>query len=153
MKIWNFGIVGAGLIADFHAKAIRHIKNAKLIGICGTNNEKVRKLAEKHNCKIFGSYSEMLQSDEIDIVTIATPSGAHMEPTIEAAHCGKHVLCEKPLEISLDRIDSMIKAHEKAGTYLGGIFNFRFDETTQVIKRAINTGRLGVITYAAVHIP
>jgi len=65
MKIWNFGIIGAGLIADFHAKAIQNIKNARLIGICGTNQGKLRKLAEKYNCKTFSSYSEMLSSDEI----------------------------------------------------------------------------------------
>src|SRR5674476_164839 len=99
MKIWNFGIIGAGLIADFHAKAIQNITNAKLIGICGTNQEKVKKLAGKYNCRIFNSYGEMLRSGEIDIVTIATPRGAHMEPAIEAARFGKHVICEKPLEI------------------------------------------------------
>ncbi len=95
----------------------------------------------------------MLKSDEIEIVMIATPSGAHMEPAIEAAKYGKHVLCEKPIEIKLDRIDSMIEAHNKAGTYLGGIFNLRYNETTQIIKKAIDSQRLGVITYASVHIP
>ncbi|NQU51241.1 MAG: Gfo/Idh/MocA family oxidoreductase [Bacteroidetes bacterium] len=153
MKKWNFGIIGAGLIADFHAKAIQSLDNAQLVGICGTNQEKAEKLAKKYSCKIFSSYSEMLASNEIEIVTIATPSGAHMEPTIEAAQNGKHVLCEKPLEINLNRIDRMIEAHAKAGTYLGGIFNFRFDDTTQIIKKAIDANRLGVITYAAVHVP
>src|SRR5450759_2708139 len=99
MKIWNFGIIGAGLIADFHAKAIQSLQNAKLIGICGSNPEKVRILAEKYNCKIFSGYEEMLRSGEIEIVTIATPSGTHMQPAIEAARHGKHVICEKPLEI------------------------------------------------------
>jgi UDP-N-acetyl-2-amino-2-deoxyglucuronate dehydrogenase len=152
MKIYNFGIIGAGLIADFHAKAIQSLENAKLVGICG-NQEKASILAEKYNCKKFNSYKEMLESDEIEIVTIATPSGAHMEPAVEAAQNGKHVLCEKPLEIQLDRIDRMIEAHAKTGTYLGGIFNFRFDETTEIIKKAIDAGRLGVITYAAVYVP
>jgi UDP-N-acetyl-2-amino-2-deoxyglucuronate dehydrogenase len=152
MKRYNFGIIGAGLIADFHAKAIQSLENAKLVGICG-NQEKASILAEKYNCKKFNSYKEMLESDEIEIVTIATPSGAHMEPAVEAAQNGKHVLCEKPLEIQLDRIDRMIEAHAKTGTYLGGIFNFRFDETTGIIKKAIDAGRLGVITYAAVYVP
>ena len=123
MKKWKFGIIGAGLIADFHAKAIDSLENSTLSGICGTNQEKAKKLAKKYNCKVFNSYSEMLDSDKIDIVTIATPSGAHMEPAIEAAGKGKYVLCEKPIEISLERMDNMIEAHAKAGTYLGGIFN------------------------------
>lgn len=153
MKKWKFGIIGAGLIADFHAKAIQRLENATLAGISGTNQKKANKLAKKYGCKVFESYSEMLASDEIDVVTIATPSGAHMEPTIAAAKFGKHVLCEKPIEINLERIDRMIEAHKNAGTYLGGIFNFRFDDTTEIIKKAIDDGRLGTITYAAVYVP
>ena len=153
MKVWNFGIIGAGLIADFHAKAIQSLDNAKLVGICGTNQDKAQKLAEKYNCKKYNDYSAMLRAGDIDVVTIATPSGAHMEPAVEAAKYGKHVLCEKPLEITLARIDKMIQAHADAGTSLGGIFNFRFEDTTEVIKAAVERGRLGTITYAAVYVP
>jgi predicted dehydrogenase len=153
MKTWNFGIIGAGLIADFHAKAINSLENARLIGICGSNTEKVRNLAAKYNCRIFSDHTEMLCSDEIDIVTIATPSGAHMDPVIEAAHHGKHVICEKPLEISLQRIDRMIDAHFAAGTRLGGIFNYRFNETLNYLKSAIENERFGTITCASVHVP
>ena len=138
MKIWNFGIIGAGLIADFHAKAIQSLNNAELIGLCGTNQEKAQKLAEKYNCKKYSNHSEILNDDSIDVVTIATPSGAHMEPAVEAARQGKHVICEKPLEITLERIDEMIQAHNTAGTSLGGIFNFRFEDTTEVIKKAVD---------------
>jgi len=153
MKNWKFGIIGAGLIADFHAKAINSLENASLVAVCGTNQEKAGKLAEKYNCNYHKSHSELLDSTEIDIVTIATPSGAHMEPDIEAAQKGKHVLCEKPLEVNLERMDKMIEAHALAGTYLGGIFNFRYDATTEVIKKAVDSGRLGTITYAAVYVP
>ena len=153
MKIWNFGIIGAGLIADFHAKAIQSLKNAKLTGICGSNTLKVKSLAEKYGCEAYTDTQEMMLSDDIEIVTIATPSGAHMEPAIEAAGSGKHVICEKPLEISLERIDKMIMAHEKAGTRLGGIFNYRFNNTLPYLKKAVDTGRFGTITYASVHVP
>ncbi len=153
MKRWKIGIVGTGLIADFHARAIQSLPNAMLVGFSNIRKEKAEKMAKKYGVKSWDTTGEMLQSDEIEIVMIATPSGAHMEPAIEAARYGKHVLCEKPLEIKLDRIDRMIEAHEKAGTYLGGIFNFRFNETTQIIKEAIDKGRLGVITYAAVYVP
>jgi len=152
-KKWNFGIIGAGMIADFHAKAIQHLPNATLIGVCGSNQEKVRKLAEKYQCKAFTDYDEMLDCDDIEIVTIATPSGAHMDPAIASARRGKHVLCEKPLEISLERIDQMIEAHAKAGTSLGGIFNYRFDEAIKPLKAAVDSGRFGVITCASVHVP
>jgi UDP-N-acetyl-2-amino-2-deoxyglucuronate dehydrogenase len=153
MKTWNFGIIGAGLIADFHAKAVRDIPNAKLIGCCDKINVKAKKLADSYGVRAFDSYQSMLESDEIDIVTIATPSGYHAEPAIEAAKAGKHVLCEKPLDVTLKRIDSMIEAHEKSGTYLGGIFPYRFNEMMSPLRQAINTGRFGTITYAGIYVP
>lgn len=153
MKIWNFGIIGAGLIADFHARAIQSLQNARLVGICGSSPGKVNALAQKYSCRAFSDLEEILRSGDIEIVTIATPSGAHMHPAIEAAKFRKHVICEKPLEISLDRIDRMIKAHEEAGTRLGGIFNYRFNDTLGYLKKAIDGGRFGTITYASVHVP
>lgn len=141
------------MIADFHAKSIQGIKNATLAGVCGSDPIKAGKFAEKYKAKAFTNYQEMLRSGDIDIVTIATPSGNHMEPAIEAARCGKHVLCEKPLEISLERMDKMIEAHEKAGTFLGGIFNYRFNDPVAILKNAIDQNRFGDISYASVHVP
>ena len=155
MKTWNFGIVGTGLIADFHARAIADIPNAKLVGCCDIIFSRAKELADKFGGKAFGSYEDMLKSEEtgMDIVTIATPSGAHMEPTIAAARAGKHVICEKPLDVTLERIDAMIDAHKKAGTVLGGIFPYRFNDAMVPLREAINSGRFGVITYAGVYVP
>lgn len=153
MKTWNFGIIGAGLIADFHAKAIQNIKNANLTGICNTSREKAESMAGKYRCRVFKDYHEMLRSGEIDIVTIATPSGAHMEPAIEAARCGKHVLCEKPLEITSDRIDRMIEAHGKAGTSLGVFFPYRYNDSTKYLKSAVENNRFGTVTFAGIYVP
>ncbi|MHC4084828.1 MAG: Gfo/Idh/MocA family protein [Planctomycetota bacterium] len=153
MKTWNFGIVGAGLIADFHAKALADIPNAKLVGCCDKIQDKAKQLADKYDARAFESYEEILKSDDVDIVTIATPSGFHMEPTVAAAEAGKHVLCEKPLEVTLERIDAMIEAHEKSGTHLGGIFPYRFNDSQTILREAINSGRFGVITYAGIYVP
>jgi UDP-N-acetyl-2-amino-2-deoxyglucuronate dehydrogenase len=153
MKTWNFGIIGAGTIADFHARAIKDIDNAKLIGFCDTVPERAKLLAEKYHCTAYNDYQSLLQNNEIDIVTIATPSGFHKEPTIAAAKTGKHVLCEKPLEITLDHIDEMIEAHQKSNTYLGGIFNYRYDDIVEVIKNTIQSGRFGTITAASIYVP
>ena len=153
MKNWNFGIIGTGMIADIHAQSIQSLENANLAGVCSSDPVKANEFAKKYNCKAFANYAEMLGSDEIDIVTIATPSGNHMEPAVEAARQGKHVLCEKPLEISLERIDKMIAAHEKAGTYLGGIFNYRYNDSVALLKKAIDKGRFGRMSYVSVHVP
>ena len=153
MKTWNFGIVGAGLIADFHARAMADIPNAKLIACCDKILDRAEKLADKYSCQAFGSYEDMLKLKEIEVVTIATPSGLHAEPTIAAAEAGKHVICEKPLEVTLERIDAMTDAHEKSGTRLGGIFPYRFNDSQTVLREAINSGRFGVITYAGIYVP
>lgn len=153
MKTWKFGIIGAGMVADFHAKSIQHLSNARLMGICGAGSGRAAILAKQYNCREFPDYHALLRNPEIDIITIATPSGMHMEPTVEAALQGKHVLCEKPLDISPERIDAMIKAHSKAGTRLGGIFNYRFTDTVHLLKTAVDEGRFGTITYASVHVP
>ena len=153
MKTWNFGIVGAGLIADFHANAIKDMPRAKLIGCCDVIPEKAKALADKFGANAFESTEEMVNSNEIDIVTVATPSGAHMEPTVAAAKAGKHVICEKPLDVTLERIDAMIEAHEKAGTALGSIFPYRFNDAMMPLKEVIKSGRFGTITYAGVYVP
>ena len=153
MKTWNFGIVGSGLIADFHARAIGDIPNAKFTACCDKILDRAKKLADKYGAQAFDSYEAMVECKDVDIVTIATPSGLHMEPTIAAARAGKHVLCEKPLEITLERIDAMIAAHEKAGTRLGGIFPYRFNNLMLPLRDAIQSGRFGTITYAGVYVP
>lgn len=153
MKTWNFGIVGSGLIADFHARAIGDLDNAKFVGCCDKIPERAAALADKYDAKAFDTYQDMVASDDIDVVTIATPSGFHLEPAVAAAEAGKHVICEKPLEITLDRIDAMIAAHEKAGTRLGGIFPYRFNDSQKVLREAINSGRFGTISYAGIYVP
>ena len=153
MKTWNIGIVGAGLIADFHAKAIGDIPNARLAGVCDKVRDKAAALADKYACPVFDDYQAMVQSADIDVITIATPSGFHMEPAVAAAEAGKHVLCEKPLEVTLERIDAMITAHAKAGTQLGGIFPTRYKEAVAPLRQALAQGRFGTITYAGVFVP
>ncbi|MBD3344932.1 MAG: gfo/Idh/MocA family oxidoreductase [Chitinivibrionales bacterium] len=153
MKTYNFGIVGTGLIADFHAKAIGDIPNAKIAGCYDAVADRTKQFAEKHSCKGFDSLDDMAHSDEIDIITVATPSGAHMEPVIAAAEGGKHAICEKPLEVTLDRVDAMVEAHKKAGTLLGGIFQNRFTDAQKPLRDAIQSGRFGTITYAGVYVP
>ena len=153
MKNWNFGIIGAGLIAEFHAKAIQDIENAQVTGFCDGGSGRAKKLADQFDCQAFSDYHAMVNSPDIDIVTIATPSGFHMEPAIAAANNGKHVLCEKPLEITTERIDKMMAAHEMQGTYLGGIFNYRYNEAIKPLQKAIEEQRFGQMTYAAVYVP
>jgi predicted dehydrogenase len=88
----------------------------------------------------------MLADPEVDVVTIGTPSGAHMEPAVAAAEAGKHVIVEKPLEITLRRCDKIIEACKKNRVKLSAIFPSRFHDSSQELKRAVEGGRFGRLT-------
>lgn len=141
------------MIADFHALAIGDITGAQVAGFCDGGSGRATRLAEKYGVTVYRDYKELIQHKDVNIVAVATPSGFHMEPTILAAENGKHVICEKPLEVTLERIDKMIEAHERAGTHLGGIFPYRYNESFQVLKNAIKQDRFGKITYAGIQVP
>src|SRR5690349_2527510 len=93
----RFGLIGTGNIAGFHAEAIRQVPAAQLVAAFSRSNP--APFAEKYGCAATPSLSEMLGRSDIDAVCITTPSGAHGEVAIAAMRAGKHVLCEKPLEI------------------------------------------------------
>ncbi len=102
---------------------------------------------------MYRDFNDMLKDPAVDIVTIASPSGSHMEPAVAAARAGKHVIVEKPIEITLDRIDRILEAHDKAGTKIGGIFNGRFTETAQIFKKAVTQNRFGRLTFGMAYGP
>ncbi len=142
----TFGIIGGGMIARFHAMAINAIVGATLGGIYARNATKAEALGKKFDCSYYSDLSELLDNPEIEIVTIATPSGAHLEPCLAAARAGKHIVCEKPLEISPDRIEQMIDAADMASVVLSGIFNRRFNPALHHLKDAIDNDRFGQLT-------
>ena len=109
----GFGIIGCGMIADFHAKAIADIRGAKLVACYDTVGAAAERLAEKHGGTPYDDLKKMLADPGVDVVTIGTPSGAHMDPAVAAAKAGKHVIVEKPLEITLRRCDKIINACEQ----------------------------------------
>jgi UDP-N-acetyl-2-amino-2-deoxyglucuronate dehydrogenase len=145
LKTTGFGIIGAGVIAHVHAQALREIPEARLVGIQGSNVEKVRAFAQKHDCSAFASLDDMLAHPDIDIVCICTPSGAHLEPALQAIRAGKHCLIEKPLEITLERCDAIIEAATKAGVQVAVIFPSRFYEAASQLKKTLDAGRFGDI--------
>src|SRR6187397_2288099 len=97
----GLGIVGCGMISNFHAKAIADVRGVKLAACFDTRAESAEKFAAANGCTAYSDLTKMLADPKVDIVTIATPSGAHMEPAVAAARAGKHVIIEKPLEITL----------------------------------------------------
>lgn len=142
----GFGIIGCGMISTFHARAIADVRGAKAVACFDRNPERASALADEFGLTAYSSLKEMLADPNVDAVTIGTPSGAHLEPTLEAAKAGKHVIVEKPLEITLRRCDRAIKACEKAGVKLAAIFPSRFHDSSVKMKKAIDGGRFGRLT-------
>ncbi len=142
----GFGIIGCGMIADFHAKAIGDIRGAKVVAGFDTVPAAADRFAVSTGCRAYRNLRKFLADPEIDVVTIGTPSGAHMEPAVAAARAGKHVIVEKPLEVTLRRCDKIIEECDKAGVTLSSIFPSRFHGPSREIKRAIDRGRFGRLT-------
>ena len=149
MKQHRIGIVGAGLIAATHRDAIAALPNATLVGVMDGGSGRGREMAPGLDATGSNDLDVFLRRDDIDLITVATPSGVHHEAVIRAAAAGKHCLVEKPIEIELARIDAMIEAHAKARTSLGGIFNTRYTAGAQLMKSAAQEGRFGRLTFAA----
>ncbi|WP_437192033.1 Gfo/Idh/MocA family protein [Planctomicrobium sp. SH527] len=142
----GFAIIGTGMIARFHAQAIQAIPGAKLVGCYNHNPERATSFATEFECVAYSDLDELLANSDIHVVTICTPSGAHVEPALAAAKAGKHLLVEKPLEITLERCDAIIQACEAAGTLLGAILPSRFSGANIALKNAIDAGRFGKLT-------
>jgi UDP-N-acetyl-2-amino-2-deoxyglucuronate dehydrogenase len=149
---YGFGIVGCGMIADFHARAIEAMQGGHLACVFSRSQANADRVAKAYNCASYQDYKAFLAHPGMDIVTIATPSGAHLEPCVQAAAAGKHIICEKPLEVTLERVDRMIQACRQHNVMLAGIFPRRFNEATAAFKNAVDSGRLGKITLADAYI-
>jgi predicted dehydrogenase len=147
----GFGIVGCGMIAQVHARAIADLPNARLVALCSrspTNAARVAHAvqASANSCAIYQDIHEMLRRPDLQVICICTPSGAHLEPAVAAAAAGKHVIVEKPLEIALDRCDQIIEACQHHQVQLGVIFPSRFADAIRELHHAIEAGRFGRIT-------
>jgi predicted dehydrogenase len=151
--ITRIAIIGIGAVADPIARAVSEIESAKLVaGSCRTR-ERGEKFVAKHGGAYYADYREMLDREKPDMAIVATPSAAHLEPVQECAQRGVHVLCEKPLEISVARIESMIAAADAGKIALGGIFPQRFNPVIETVRNAAAEGRFGSLAVVTAVVP
>lgn len=142
-NILNFGVIGLGNIAAHHIRAIQALPDCKLIAVASRSREKLEEAQQKHGVAIFHDYREMLKLPELDIVCLCTPSGEHLEPCLAAAQAGKHIITEKPLEISVARGQRMIDTCKTAGVTLACIFQNRYSEGYRMLQDIVKAGKLG----------
>ena len=148
----NFGIVGTGLIAEFHARALAEIPGARLVACLDKFPERSAQFAEKHGCKAYEDLTSFLSHPGLEVVNICTPSGLHMEAALPAAAAGKHLVIEKPLETSTARCEKIIEACQRGGVTLSGIFPSRFFGAAQSVKRAVDADRFGRLTMGSAYV-
>ncbi|SEP76931.1 Predicted dehydrogenase [Virgibacillus subterraneus] len=139
----KFGIIGAGVLAPLHAKAIVSNPQAELVAISDIDEQKAAVLAEEFGvAKTFTNYHEMLQ-EQIDVVCLCVPSGMHAKFALACAAKGKHILCEKPLDISFQQMDQMIHACNQVDVKLGAVFQRRTLPHFIAARDAKENGLLG----------
>jgi UDP-N-acetyl-2-amino-2-deoxyglucuronate dehydrogenase len=152
----GFGIIGCGMISGFHAAAIRELGpsvSARLVACYDRNAGAARNFGAEHDgCAVYTDLDQMLADPTVTVVTVCTPSGAHMEPAVAAARAGKHVVVEKPLEVTLSRCDAIIDACTSAGVTLGTVMPTRFHESSEVLHQGIEQGRFGRLTSGSAYV-
>lgn len=137
------GFTGGGNITDTHIRAVKAVPGLEAVGVCGPNGAKVAALAARDGLAAAPSLAELLDRTPLDIVCIGTPSGVHADEIALAAARGCHVLTEKPLDVTLERVDTAIEAVERAGVTLGVFFQDRCTPAFVEARDAIAGGRLG----------
>jgi predicted dehydrogenase len=146
---FRFGIIGCGTIGPTHAGAIARLAGARLIAVADPISERAQSLKQKFGAdRVYASGAELVADPDIDIVCLCTPSGMHGDGAVEAMLAGKHVIVEKPMEISLTACDRMIAAAHQTGKKLTVISQHRFDAASAVARTKIAAGELGDIVLA-----
>lgn len=148
----NFAIIGSGGIAAKHAQAIEAVAGAHLTAVWGMRPEQGKKFAAEHGAEFYSDIAELAGRNDIHAITIATPSGAHGSAAIPFLQRGKAVLCEKPLEITLEKIDAILGAAEKSGATLAGVLQLRLGAGAQAMKKAVGQGRFGCLALCSAYL-
>ncbi len=140
----KFGLIGCGRIAQRHAEHINNVGELK--AVCDINLQKAKLLGEKYKANIYSNIDELLEREkDVDVISICTPNGLHAEHTIKSLKAGFHVLCEKPMAISVLDAGKMIDAAEKANKRLFIVKQNRFNPPVDAVKKLIDNNKLGRI--------
>jgi UDP-N-acetyl-2-amino-2-deoxyglucuronate dehydrogenase len=139
----GFGIVGTGVIAETHAQAIAALPGATLVAVTDVVPETARAFAAAHGCVAEPGLDALLAREDLDVVSVCVPSGLHAEVGIQVAAAGKHLVVEKPIDVSLEAADRLIDAVRAAGVAMTVITQHRFDPGMIELRRLLDDGALG----------
>ena len=152
----NFAIMGCGRISKRHCDLLinKEVKRASLTAVCDVNITKAKEVGEKYKVPYYSSLKELMKvhKDEIDVISILTPSGLHAKHTIEAAQHKKHIVVEKPMALTLSDADKMISACDKNGVRLFVVKQNRFNVPVVKLREAMESGRFGKLVLGTVRV-
>jgi len=144
----KWGVVGPGKIARKFASDLKLVHEAELTAVGSRNLKRAQEFADEFDVPhVFGSYEELFQSPEVDVLYVATPHNFHKDLAIRAMENGKHVLCEKPLGISRAEVTEMLAASKQNNVFLMEAMWSRFNPTIQKVKQMVDDGELGKLAY------
>lgn len=151
MKEIGFGIIGCGAISKTHARSLQEIEGAKIVACCDVVTERAKEFGEENNCAYYTDLDQMLAREDVDAVCVLTPSGLHAAVGIPAAKAGKHVVVEKPIDITMENAKALIGAADEAGVKLCVISQQRFTDAIVKVKQATETGKFGQLNFGGSH--
>lgn len=150
----NFALVGCGRIAKRHSEllGLNQIQNARLVAVCDIVEKKAEKIGNEFSVPYFTDMHEMMQKVRIDIVVVLTESGNHAKHVVELAQYGKHIVVEKPMALTLDDADAMIRACDQSGIKLFVVKQNRFNVPVVKVRDALESGRFGKLVLGTVRV-
>jgi UDP-N-acetyl-2-amino-2-deoxyglucuronate dehydrogenase len=146
-RSYGFGIVGAGVIAATHATAVEALPNARLVAVTDAVPEAARAFGRARGCAVAPGLGELLSREDIDVVCVCVPSGLHAEVGVQAAAAGKHLVVEKPIDVTLAAADRLIEAVHAAGVVMTVVCQHRFDPGPAELRRLLDAGALGRLMF------
>ena len=144
----RWGIIGLGGIAHKFANDLNLVESAEITAVASRSIEKAEEFREEYNAKhAFGSYEELFQCQEVDVIYIATPHTSHKEWSIKAMNHGKHVLCEKPMGMRRSDIEALVSVAKSNKVFLMEALWSRFNPTIKKVKELVDMGEIGELGY------
>ncbi|MCG5077457.1 Gfo/Idh/MocA family protein [Paraburkholderia tagetis] len=151
MRKIRIAIAGAGLAATPHALALNELHDeVEVVGVVSRSRERLERFAGTHGFPVGESFDAVLKDPRVDAVLVLTPPYSHLDFVEQAAAARKHVLLEKPLDISMPRAERAVEACRAAGVQLGVVFQNRFRPAVQRLATRVKSGTLGPLAYAGV---
>ncbi len=152
MEPLRVGLVGCGGMGNEHLKILRSIPGVQIVGVCDHRDTRAHRMAEQHDVNYWNDFDRFLSDCSIHALHICSPTGLHAAQGIAAANRGIHVLCEKPLDIDIFKVDQLIAACDQNNVKLGCIFQRRAAAAAQIVQRAVSSGEMGRIISCSVSV-